>query len=100
MISAPKRCEYLLGGKRAGSERYFIQTPIFSNIVPEMRIVREGMFGPVGVVVSVKGEDITHAWNVVHKLKFGAARVDCLHPPLAIVCEWAAWWIPAIWDGI
>ena len=62
-----------------------------------MRIVREEIFGP-GVVVSFKGEDITHALNVVHKSKVGAARVDCLHPPLAIVCECAAWWIPAIWD--
>lgn len=42
------------GGLRSGSEGYFIEPTIFTNTNPDMKIVREEIFGPVGVVVKFK----------------------------------------------
>ncbi|KAG5733223.1 hypothetical protein E4T56_gene20863 [Termitomyces sp. T112] len=39
-----------IGGARHGQEGYFIQPTIFTNVKPEMKIVKEEIFGPVGVV--------------------------------------------------
>ncbi|KAF8317981.1 aldehyde dehydrogenase [Clavulina sp. PMI_390] len=38
------------GGKRVGEEGYFIEPTVFTDVKPEMRIVREEIFGPVVVV--------------------------------------------------
>lgn len=39
------------GGTRHGTEGYFINPTIFTDTKPEMKIVREEIFGPVGVVI-------------------------------------------------
>ncbi|KAH7906196.1 aldehyde dehydrogenase domain-containing protein [Hygrophoropsis aurantiaca] len=41
----------LTGGARHGQSGYFIQPTIFTDTTPSMRIVREEIFGPVGVVI-------------------------------------------------
>ncbi|KAG6877042.1 hypothetical protein C0993_010844 [Termitomyces sp. T159_Od127] len=46
-----------IGGARHGKEGYFIQPTIFTNTKPDMKIVREEIFGPVGVVTKFKTED-------------------------------------------
>jgi len=49
-----------LGGEREGTEGYFVKPTIFTNTKPDMKIVREEIFGPVGVVIKfedVDGED-------------------------------------------
>jgi len=46
-----------LGGERVGTEGYFIAPTIFTNVTPEMKIVQEEIFGPVGVVVKFEDED-------------------------------------------
>ncbi|THU99013.1 aldehyde dehydrogenase [Dendrothele bispora CBS 962.96] len=87
-----------LGGDRAGSEGYFIQPTIFTETKPEMKIVQEEIFGPVGVVIKFEDEedvvrqandtvyglaaavfsqDINRALTVAHKLKAGTAWVNC-----------------------
>lgn len=35
-----------LGGERHGTEGYFIKPTIFTDIKPEMKIVKEEIFGP------------------------------------------------------
>ena len=50
------------GGERIGSEGYFVQPTIFTDVTPDMRIVREEIFGPVSVVFKFKDED-----DVVHQ---------------------------------
>ncbi|KNZ80079.1 Aldehyde dehydrogenase [Termitomyces sp. J132] len=45
-----------LGGARHGQEGYFIQPTIFTNVKPEIKIVKEEIFGPVGVVFKFKTE--------------------------------------------
>ncbi len=46
-----------LGGNRHGSEGYFIEPTIFTETRPEMKIVQEEIFGPVGVVIRFTDED-------------------------------------------
>ncbi|KAI9457694.1 Aldehyde/histidinol dehydrogenase [Boletus coccyginus] len=45
-----------VGGERKGTEGYFIQPTISTNF-PDMEIVREEIFGPVGVVIKFKDEE-------------------------------------------
>jgi aldehyde dehydrogenase (NAD+) len=46
-----------LGGTRHGSEGFFIEPTIFTDTSPEMKIVKEEIFGPVGVVIKFEDED-------------------------------------------
>jgi aldehyde dehydrogenase (NAD+) len=46
-----------LGGERVGSEGYFIAPTIFTETKPDMRIVKEEIFGPVGVVIKFEDDD-------------------------------------------
>ena len=46
-----------LGGERWGNEGYFIQPTIFTETKPDMRIVREEIFGPVGVVIKFEDDE-------------------------------------------
>ena len=50
------------GGARVGTEGYFIQPTIFTDVKPHMKIVKEEIFGPVGVVIKFKDED-----DVIHQ---------------------------------
>jgi aldehyde dehydrogenase (NAD+) len=44
------------GGDRHGSEGYFINPTIFTDVKPDMKIVKEEIFGPVGVVIKFEDE--------------------------------------------
>lgn len=46
-----------LGGDRFGSEGYFINPTIFTDVKPDMKIVKEEIFGPVGVVIKFETEE-------------------------------------------
>ncbi|KAF8884703.1 aldehyde dehydrogenase domain-containing protein [Mucidula mucida] len=86
------------GGERHGSEGYFISPTIFTNTTPDMKIVQEEIFGPVGVVIKFEDEEdvirqandtvyglaaavfsqnINRALETAHKLKAGTAWVNC-----------------------
>jgi aldehyde dehydrogenase (NAD+) len=45
------------GGERHGTEGYFIQPTLFTECKPDMKIVREEIFGPVGVVIKFEDDD-------------------------------------------
>lgn len=47
----------MTGGARAGRAGYFVQPTIFADVRPDMRIVREEIFGPVGVVAKFSTEE-------------------------------------------
>jgi aldehyde dehydrogenase (NAD+) len=89
-----------LGGERHGDEGYFIQPTIFTDTHPEMRIVREEIFGPVGVVIKFEDEDdvirqandtvyglaaaiftqdINRALETAARLKAGTAWINCVN---------------------
>lgn len=86
-----------VGGERLGSEGWFIKPTIFTNVHPDMKIVREEIFGPVGVIIkfedaedmirqandsvyglaaSIFTQDITCALNTAHKLLAGSVWVS------------------------
>ena len=44
------------GGERHGDKGYFIKPTIFTNVKPDMKIVKEEIFGPVGVVIKFEDE--------------------------------------------
>ncbi|KAF8208981.1 aldehyde dehydrogenase [Mycena galopus ATCC 62051] len=45
------------GGERYGTEGYFIEPTIFTDVTPEMKIVKEEIFGPVAAVLKFKTEE-------------------------------------------
>lgn len=47
----------MTGGTRAGGSGFFIKPTIFTDVRPEMKIVRDEIFGPVGVVAKFKNEE-------------------------------------------
>ncbi|KAF9261278.1 aldehyde dehydrogenase [Marasmius fiardii PR-910] len=86
------------GGSRHGSEGFFIQPTIVADCKPEMKIVREEIFGPVAAVIKFKTEEEviemandtsyglaaavftennSRAIRVVHALQAGSTFVNC-----------------------
>jgi aldehyde dehydrogenase (NAD+) len=45
------------GGERHSEEGYFIQPTIFTDCTPDMKIVKEEIFGPVAAVIKFKTEE-------------------------------------------
>jgi aldehyde dehydrogenase (NAD+) len=45
------------GGERHGEKGYFIQPTIFSNVTPDMKIMREEIFGPVCAIAKFSTEE-------------------------------------------
>jgi len=88
------------GGDRHGTEGYFIQPTIFTDVTPDMKIVKEEIFGPVGVVIKFEDEadvikqandtlyglaaavftqNLNRAIETAHKLQAGTAWVNCVN---------------------
>ncbi|KAF5391120.1 hypothetical protein D9757_003049 [Collybiopsis confluens] len=88
------------GGERHGTEGYFIQPTIFTDTTPDMKIVQEEIFGPVGVVIkfeddedvirqandttyglasAVFSQNINRALKTAHRLQAGTAWVNCVN---------------------
>ncbi|KAN0082987.1 Aldehyde dehydrogenase domain containing protein [Tylopilus felleus] len=89
-----------VGGERHGSEGYFIRPTIFTNTSPDMKIVQEEIFGPVGVVIKFKDaeevirqandtvyglaaavftQNLNRAITTAHRLKAGTAWINCVN---------------------
>lgn len=89
-----------IGGDRVGNEGYFIAPTIFTETKPDMRIVKEEIFGPVGVVIKFEDDEdiikqandtvyglaaavftqnINRAIETAHKLQAGTVWVNCIN---------------------
>jgi len=89
-----------LGGERHGTEGYFIQPTIFTDVKPEMTIVKEEIFGPVvvvakfhdqddliklandtmyGLAAAVFSKDITKAITTANALHAGTVWINCIN---------------------
>ncbi|GAA5861126.1 hypothetical protein JCM8547_008043 [Rhodosporidiobolus lusitaniae] len=87
-----------LGGERHGTEGYFIQPTIFTDVSPNMKIAREEIFGPVVVVQKFKDEedvvakandteyglasavfsrDVSRALRVGNRIQAGTVWINC-----------------------
>jgi len=88
------------GGERHGDEGYFVKPTIFTNVTPDMKIVKEEIFGPVGVVIKFEDEadmikqandtlyglasaiftqNINRAFETAHKLQAGTVWINCIN---------------------
>ncbi|THU91051.1 aldehyde dehydrogenase [Dendrothele bispora CBS 962.96] len=88
----------LTGGERIGSEGFYIKPTIFTECKPDMKIIREEIFGPVASVIKFKTEeeviemandtsyglacgvftrDNSRSIRVAHALEAGTAWVNC-----------------------
>jgi aldehyde dehydrogenase (NAD+) len=47
----------VIGGERHGSEGFFVKPTIFAECKPDMKIVKEEIFGPVAAVMKFKTEE-------------------------------------------
>ncbi|KAF8995920.1 aldehyde dehydrogenase [Cyathus striatus] len=47
----------ITGGERIGDEGYFVKPTIFADCTPDMKIVKEEIFGPVAAVTKFKTEE-------------------------------------------
>ncbi|BBZ39423.1 aldehyde dehydrogenase [Mycobacterium conspicuum] len=52
-----KGAEVITGGKRMDRKGYFYEATIMTNTTPDMRLIREEIFGPVGSVIPFDDED-------------------------------------------
>ena len=90
----------LTGGERHGDSGYFVQPTVITDTRPEMKIVREEIFGPVvcaekftdedldaiakvgngtefGLAASVWTRDISKAHKMVKRLRSGTVWINC-----------------------
>ena len=65
-----------LGGGRHGTEGYFIEPTIFTDVKPEMRIVKEKIFGPVVVISKFEDEDGDSLLPIISRRLFTTERVN------------------------
>ena len=97
----------LTGGERKGNAGYFVEPTIFTDVKPDMKIIREEIFGPVCAVIKFKDEqevidlandttyglsstvfteNISRAIRVAHALEAGqtfvSAVLTCSHASL------------------
>ena len=61
--------ELLTGGERANSKGYFYRPTILKNVLPEMEIAQEEVFGPVAPIITV--DDEKEAIRIANDSKFG-----------------------------
>ena len=45
------------GGERLGKDGFFVQPTIFTGINPDMKIMKEEIFGPVGAVIKFEDDE-------------------------------------------
>lgn len=61
--------ELLTGGERVDSKGYLFRPTIFKNVLPEMEIAQEEIFGPVAPIITA--EDEKKAMRIANDSKFG-----------------------------
>lgn len=68
-ISVNKGAVILCGGKRIGTEGYFLEPTVLSNVKPGMPAYDEEIFGPVASLI--KAQDEYEAINIANDTSFG-----------------------------
>ncbi|GAA6056126.1 hypothetical protein JCM3770_006007 [Rhodotorula araucariae] len=100
-----------LGGNRIGSEGFFIEPTVFTDVEPNMRIAQEEIFGPVlvvqrfkdeeeliakandsiyGLAAAVFSKDISRCFRVAHALQAGTVWVNCYNV-LSLQVPYGGW---------
>ncbi len=95
---AQEGAKTVTGGGRSGDRGYFVQPTVLTNTKPDMRVVREEIFGPVvvaepfddveellpianqsdyGLAAGVWTNDIAKAHHAAHQLRAGTVWINC-----------------------
>ncbi len=95
-----QRAQLLCGGKRVGDRGYFIEPTVFANVLDEMKVAQEEIFGPVmsiikfkdidevieranktiyGLAAAVWTKDISKAHAIANSVRAGTVWVNCYH---------------------
>jgi acyl-CoA reductase-like NAD-dependent aldehyde dehydrogenase len=61
--------ELLTGGERTNSKGYFFRPTIFKNVLAEMEIAQEEVFGPIAPIITADNEE--EAMRIANDSKFG-----------------------------
>ena len=90
--------EVVTGGKRLGERGYFVEPTVLTNTTPEMKVVREEIFGPVvaampftsedeippvanntiyGLAAAVWTRNVSKAHRIARQLRAGTVWVNC-----------------------
>jgi phenylacetaldehyde dehydrogenase len=92
--------EIVTGGRQVGNEGYFVAPTVIANTTPEMKVVREEIFGPVvcaqpfddadidrivkeannttyGLAASVWTRDGSLGHRVAHRIRSGTVWINC-----------------------
>jgi acyl-CoA reductase-like NAD-dependent aldehyde dehydrogenase len=59
----------LTGGERVNDKGYFFSPTIFKNVLPEMEIAQEEVFGPIAPIITAEDEE--EAMRIANDSKFG-----------------------------
>lgn len=70
-IAAQEGARVVVGGGRYGDHGYFFAPTLLDNVTPDMRVVREEIFGPVGVISTFT--DIDDAIAKANDTEYGLA---------------------------
>jgi len=65
--------EVVVGGRRYGSEGFFIEPTILTKTTPEMKVVREEIFGPVVCAMPYDDEDLDRIAREANATEYGLA---------------------------
>ena len=97
-VGAKEGARTVVGGKRIGDTGYFVEPTVLVDVKPEMKVVREEIFGPVvtaipfsepeevigfandtvyGLAAAVWTSDISKAHRMAAKLRAGTVWINC-----------------------
>ncbi len=65
--------EVVTGGKRFGNEGYFVEPTILTRTTPEMKVVREEIFGPVVCAIRYNDDDLDRIAREGNATEYGLA---------------------------
>jgi phenylacetaldehyde dehydrogenase len=65
--------EVVTGGKRFGNEGYFVEPTILTKTTPEMKVVREEIFGPVVCAIRYDDDDLERIAKSGNATEYGLA---------------------------
>jgi phenylacetaldehyde dehydrogenase len=65
--------EVVTGGKRFGNEGYFVEPTILTKTTPEMKVVREEIFGPVVCAIRYNDDDLERIARDGNATEYGLA---------------------------